>query len=119
MTMREYLEFISLLGQMHELAREIERDSREISCHKFVPHQLARLYKYCNRIHGDVRPFRRRIEEKFDEVQTQVDSGKCLSEGQVAWLRHLSAEIQSTLVAVPSSVREKVTPLVSGLIDAR
>ena len=115
----KYLELMSDLGEMHELARQVELDAREISCHKFVPHQLARLYKYCNRIHGDLRPFRRRIEENFEEIQAQADRGECLSEAQMTWLGSLAADIQTALAAVPPSVRRKVAPVASPLLPTQ
>ena len=118
-TLGEYLELMGDLGEMHELARQVGLDAREISCHKFVPHQLARLYKYCNRIHGDLRPFRRRIEENFEEIQAQADRGECLSEAQMTWLSSLASDIQAALSTVPPSVRRRVAPVAGPLLPSQ
>eukprot|EP00243_Klebsormidium_subtile_P004125 TRINITY_DN17908_c0_g1_i1.p1 TRINITY_DN17908_c0_g1~~TRINITY_DN17908_c0_g1_i1.p1 ORF type:complete len:250 (-),score=45.48 TRINITY_DN17908_c0_g1_i1:308-1057(-) len=109
----DYFAHVSILNQLSSMASQLHEDSDKQQNHKYIAHQIALLYQCLNQVRGEARPFKKRIEEKFEEVKslTENTSAPKLSEAYKQWLRRLTSDIQEMVGAFPPQLSSKLGPI--------
>ena len=80
-----------------------------------MAHQLALLYQTLNQVRGELKPFKKQLEARFDDIKatTEAASAPQLSAEQAEWLTALCRDLRDAVKAAPGVVRQKVEPMTS------
>ena len=112
----EYFEHVSSLHQLLSMATQLRRDASNPANHKYVAHQIALLYQCMNLVRGEAKPFKRRVEERFDAIKQATEADvPTLSPLMQEWLEQLTEEVAATVRLFPPGMIEKLNPMLSVL----
>jgi len=123
-----YLAFAATAHQLYSVAEQVRDDAADPSAHKYIAHQIALVYQSLNQFGREsadaVRPLKRRIESRFEEVKSHIESQTAsasttneplLSNEQSAWIAGVASEAAQFVNAVPACMVERLEPLGSAL----
>lgn len=110
-----HLSFVASVGGLWRLCDQLEADASRPEHHKYVAHQLALLYQTLNQVRGELKPFKKQLEARFDDIKatTEAASAPQLSAEQAEWLTALCRDLRDAVKAAPGVVRQKVEPMMS------
>jgi len=72
----EYLRYVNSLNQLVSMSMQLRLDVNSLRSHKFIAHQIALLYQCLNQVGKQVLPFKKRIEERFEDIKAFIESEK-------------------------------------------
>eukprot|EP00002_Diphylleia_rotans_P029368 TRINITY_DN5979_c0_g1_i1.p1 TRINITY_DN5979_c0_g1~~TRINITY_DN5979_c0_g1_i1.p1 ORF type:complete len:249 (-),score=61.52 TRINITY_DN5979_c0_g1_i1:262-1008(-) len=111
---RDYIQMTAFFNQIWSMSVQIQRDIAA-RVHKYIAHQIALLYQSLNQIGAIAVPYKKRIEERFEEIKAALEApnSPMLNEGQCRWLADLCADICTFLSTFSPDVRQKLEPFCS------
>eukprot|EP00793_Prasinoderma_coloniale_P004782 PRCOL_00000543-RA len=112
-----HLAFVSSFSSLMHLCNQLATDARRPSQHKYIAHQLALLYQTINQVRGELKPFKRQVEARFDDIKATTESSTAprLSEEQASWLVAFCGELRVAASRMPPTLRGQVQPVASML----
>jgi len=91
----EYLNHIGVLHQLIQMSEQLRYDCANLPNQKYIAHQIALLYQCLNHAGDGGISFRKRIEQKFNEIKalTEAEKSPQLTKDHKEWLHKLTTDI--------------------------
>jgi len=111
----EFLNYIGVLNQLSVMSHQLKYDTETLTNHKYIAHQIALLYQCLNQVGDAGVAFKKRIEQKFEQVKSSTESQKLplLTKEQQDWLLGVTLDITREV----SVWIKKATPISNYMIE--
>eukprot|EP01111_Echinosteliopsis_oligospora_P016444 TRINITY_DN6842_c0_g1_i1.p1 TRINITY_DN6842_c0_g1~~TRINITY_DN6842_c0_g1_i1.p1 ORF type:complete len:257 (-),score=62.75 TRINITY_DN6842_c0_g1_i1:14-784(-) len=112
----EYFVQIALMNQTMFLATQLRNDISALTNHKYIAHQLALLYQCLAQCGIAMEVFKKRIEERFEEIKAATESdpkGVLLSDSQRNWIQDLTNNVLGEMAIQPAPLLKRLRPVLS------